>query len=164
MFDQGRMLRTALALAVLGAESACVGLSSRQLEAGDAALKALRKTASATEVGITYQQYGDLLVETKAAVNEALLVLPEGELRKRLAAAMDAYADARDVWRVKLDGKQLDASEPPGKTLIPKYSLAAQRLSSGATVTGTHADPDLAMQIIWHAAGKELAGAMTLLR
>lgn len=164
LFDQGRILRTALAFAVLGAASACVGLSSKQLEAGDVALKALRKTASATEVGITYQQYGDLLIETKTAVNEALLILPEGELKRSLAAAMDAYADAREAWRIKIDGKQLDASEPPGKALIPKYSLATQHLSSGAMVVGNHADPDKAIQIIWAAAGQELARAMTLLR
>ncbi len=164
MFRQKCIVRASLALAFMGISAACTGVSSGQRDAANAALKALRKVASATEVGISYQQYGDLLIETKATVNEALLVLPEGDLKKSLGAAMDAYADAREAWRVKIDGKQLDASESPGKILIPKYSLATQRLSSGATVTGTHADPDSAIQLIWQAAGKEIAGAMTSLR
>ncbi len=33
-------------------------------------------------VGVNYQQYGSLVIDAKASVNEASAVLPDGELKK----------------------------------------------------------------------------------
>jgi hypothetical protein len=62
------------------------------------ALKALRKLSSAIEVGISYIQYRELLINAKAAVNESLTELPNGAIRESIANAMDAFADAGDIW------------------------------------------------------------------
>ncbi len=67
MLRQGCIVQASLALAFLGFGAACSGVSSEQRNAADAALRALRKIASATEVGISYQSYGDLLIETKCS-------------------------------------------------------------------------------------------------
>jgi hypothetical protein len=47
---------------------------------------------------VSYQQYGPLVVDAKAEVNEALASLPSSELKSQLNAAMDAYADAGTAW------------------------------------------------------------------
>lgn len=64
------------------------------------ALKALRKLNSATSVGISLMQYGQLLVDAKASLDEALATMPVGELRNELALSMQAYVDAKEVWNV----------------------------------------------------------------
>src|SRR3954470_23947495 len=85
------------ALAVMAATtflSNCGGLSSKQRSAVDDAMKSLRKLAAATQVGVNYQQYGMLVIEAQAQVNDALAVLPEAELKTEMNAAMEGYADA----------------------------------------------------------------------
>jgi hypothetical protein len=58
------------------------------------AIGALKKIQAGTQVGINYQEYGRLLIEAKAKVNDALPSLAEGKLKEELSGAMDAYADA----------------------------------------------------------------------
>jgi hypothetical protein len=81
---------------------ACSGLSSKQKTAANEAVKSLRKIAAATEVGVNYQTYGNMLIETKAVVNDAKEVLPEGELKKEIVAAMDSYQIALEAWKMKI--------------------------------------------------------------
>jgi ABC-type glycerol-3-phosphate transport system substrate-binding protein len=91
------------------------------------AVKALRKIEAATQVSVNYFQYSQLVVDAKAQVNEASATLPDGELKKEINAAMDAYADVGLIWREQVEGaRNLYVDLPPGKTLIPKYSLEGQ--------------------------------------
>lgn len=62
------------------------------------AIAALRKVQAATLVGVNLIQYGPLVIDAKAAVNQAFPQLPEGELRTALSSAMDAYADVLSLW------------------------------------------------------------------
>ena len=61
------------------------------------AVAALQKLQAATQVGVNYQTYGQLLIEAKAKVNEAVKSLPDGELKTEMSEAMDSYADAATV-------------------------------------------------------------------
>jgi hypothetical protein len=93
------------------------------------ALASLRKIQAATQIGVNYQQYGQLLIEAKDKTNAASRVLSDGPVKTEIRATMDAYADAGQVWGEKTRSRDsrlygwLNNDEEPGLTLIPKYSL-----------------------------------------
>jgi predicted small secreted protein len=102
--------------------SAC-GLSSKQKEAADNAIKALRKVEASTQVGVNYMQYMQLVIEAKSEVNAANAALPDGELKQELNSAMDAYADAREGWGADIQSGGVGANSDLGKKLIGKYKV-----------------------------------------
>jgi len=124
------------------------------------AVAALQKLQAATQVGVNYQTYGQLLIDAKAKVNDAMKSLPDGELKTEINGAMDSYADAATVWGRKIEGHSLygDNSEPD-KTLIAKYSIPLDDHTYGKT-----ADPSKAMQIIWLRADIHLKQIDSILR
>lgn len=126
------------------------------------AVAALQKLQAATQVGVNYQTYGQLLIEAKAKVNDAMKSLPEGELKTEMSGAMDSYADASTVWGIKIDRHNLygDNSEPD-KTLIAKYSIPVEPAKYGSPPS---ADPTKAMQIIWLRADIHLKQIDTIVR
>jgi len=105
---------------------ACGGLSAKQQSAADEALKALRKIEAATQVGVSYQQYGQLVIDAKAQVNEATAILPEGELKKELETATDAYSDAGRVWSAAI-ARELFPGDEVSKYLKSKYNIEVAR-------------------------------------
>jgi len=117
------------------------------------AIGALKKIQAGTQVGINYQEYGRLLIEAKAKVNDALPSLAEGKLKEELSGAMDAYADAAHVWSMKIESHLL--SNTFDKQLIDKYEIP---LKDG------FAQPDGALQIIWLHADVHLKQLDTLLK
>lgn len=115
------------------------------------ALQALQKIKAATEVGVSYTTYQQLVIEAKTEVNAASIKLPttypkpdkpydlanaHARLNEDLNKAMDVYADARRVWSEKISDRKLSKDTEPGKTIIPKYEL-------------TTTDPEQALQILW---------------
>lgn len=151
MRRKNMMLLTTVAIICTQLLIACGGLSSKQKTATSEAVAALRKIHAATEVGVNYQQYGLLVIEAKHKVNNANAVLPDGELKNRFNAAMDAYTDAAQVWGIKISGPNLQPDREPGKTLMRKYDLKPQtidRVSPPLIVIY----PDDAMQAMWGAA------------
>jgi hypothetical protein len=112
----------------------------RQNEPAANALKALHKLQAATQVGVSYEQYGTLVIEAKAQVNEANRSLPTSDLQQQINQAMDAYTDAGQVWSEKLKGHQSFAGyTEPGISWKKKYSLPND-------------DVNAAMQAMWNAA------------
>jgi hypothetical protein len=61
-------------------------------------MKALEKLKTASAVGVNREQFSNLVIEAKSAVNDALNKLPEGELKHEIQAAMEAYTDASIGW------------------------------------------------------------------
>ena len=128
---------------------------------------------SATQVGVNYQQYGMLVIEAKDKVNTAHAMLPEGQLKTELDAAMDAYTDAAQAWSIKFRefSTYLYAGEEPGKTLIPKYALKTfehKRSVLNASGNIIRIDdqaslPDAALPLIWAAANMHVDRASSLL-
>jgi hypothetical protein len=70
-----------------------------QAEAAQAALKALRRLTSATDVGTSYVNYSPLVVEVKAEVEDALARMNDGDLKTSIRAAMNEYEYAAHVWQ-----------------------------------------------------------------
>jgi hypothetical protein len=119
------------------------------------AVMALKKIQAATQVGVSYQQYGLLLIEAKAKTNEATAALPDGALKTDLTTTMDSYADAGTVWGIKIQRYSLhDDGSEPDKSLIAKYQIpvAPDKYTKRFAV-----DADDALQIIWRRADTHLA-------
>jgi hypothetical protein len=137
----------------------CGGLSGKQKEAASNAIKALGKIEAAVQVGVNYQQYGQLVIDAKAAVNEAERILPDGELKTSLNAVVEAYADAASVWSQKVEYPRIgiDKAYGIGKALIPKYGIPLDRDKNSAEYA-------TALNTIWEVASTKLAQARSLLK
>ncbi len=149
-----------LAALVMLSLNACASLSNKQDPAVSDAIKALRRIEAAVQVGVNFQQYGQLLIEAKSQVNEASAKLPDGELKRELNEAMEAYVDAGRVWNNKIQGYMILADSEPGKTVIPKYSLRTTTESRGRQ----EANADEAIQVIWRVAKEHLERAAALIQ
>lgn len=135
------------------------GSSSQSSTAANDALKALRKVDGAvTQVGVSFPQYNSLLIETQAQVNEALRVMPDGELKREIKAAMEAYNDAGQVWNQKINGRVfLWENDADSRALMQKYNMQPK-----TSAIGRSADAEVAQQWIWVQARKHLSRASSL--
>jgi hypothetical protein len=125
------------------------------------AYTALRKLADAAQLGLPYGQYGNLLIETKAIVSEAMATIPESTLKTYLAQAMDAYTDAGQAWSaMQTKGNLLIATEPAA-TLMNKYSIRPDVNQLGQA---DHLRLDTTLSTIWAAAGNHLNNVAALLK
>src|SRR2546422_3944661 len=80
-----------------------LGLVARPAFAGEPeranALKALRGLNAATEVGVTYREYGSRLIDTKIAVDDYLRSTPAGAPgRGEIILALLYFVNAQTVW------------------------------------------------------------------
>jgi len=142
--------------------------------ANDAVI-ALKKINAATKVGVNVQIYNQLTIDAKVKVDDALDVLPQGELKDAIANSMDAYADALDVFGVKLKGEDLFDNEDLGKIIIPKYSIPTSAMFRttrtaegkwniyGERMPWRAATPDEALPIIWSVANSHLERVVSLI-
>lgn len=135
------------------------GLSAEQRSAANDALKALRKVEAATQVGVNYQQYGQLAIEAKAATNQAVASLPDGELKSEIVAAMEAYADAGDAWG-KAINDNFYSNAKIANDLKQKYDFDYQK--SSATLSKDDWK-SLMLSMIWATARNRLNKATSLL-
>src|SRR5207249_11501881 len=76
-------------------------LTQKQKAAAADAIKALARVEAAVQVGVNFQKYMELVIDAKAAVNEADRVVPSGDILTELSGAMEAYSDAGTVWNHK---------------------------------------------------------------
>jgi hypothetical protein len=131
-------------------------LSEKQKAAASDAIKAIGKIEAGAQVGVNFQQYGQLVIDAKAVVNEAMQILPSGELLTNLEEAMDAYKDARTVWNHKIQFSSLGLKKEYGQgELIERYALPLNEQKV--------ADPELAMQVMWAVGAERLTIARALL-
>jgi hypothetical protein len=143
-----------IGVAVIQLMTACAGKQSART-----AIAALKKVQAATETGVNYQQYGQLLIEAKTAVNEASSKLPDGELKTEMEAAMEAYTDAGQAWGIMLEGHTL-YSEGRGAKWDQKYSLG---LPSRGEYVYDQMQRKVVVSQIWEAADAHLNRAAALL-
>jgi len=127
-------------LIALAAVTACC--AKRHPPEAYEALASLRKVQAATQVGVNYQQYGQLLIEAKDKTNAASRVLSDGLVKTEIRATMDAYADAGTLWEEKIRSRNdyLTIIEEPGRTLIPKYSLKTDDMNKAIQMIWLNAD------------------------
>jgi len=131
-----------------------------QLPTARKAYATLRKLADAAQLGLPYSQYGSLLIEVKAAIEQSLPTLPEGAIKDEIAAALEAYKDAGQAWGIFHNKGALLIAAEPGATLMKKYSI---KPSVNAVGDADHLQPDTTLNKIWAAAGRHLDSLATLL-
>jgi len=102
-----------------------------QNEDANRALRALRKLAGATEIGISFQEYGSRLIDVKNEVDDASSRILPGDLKTELLLAMEAYVDAGQAWNRMIRHDFMLHNSEPGLTLIRKYSLQPRELVPG---------------------------------
>lgn len=125
------------------------------------ALKRLRKIAGATEIGITYQEYGSRLIDLKADIDDLLTQVPNGELKKEIGRAMEAYIDALTIWRL-MTGYDFEISSfGIGKTLQEKYSIPQEQVTENAGMMIIRKQP--ALNTIWFSANTHINNASRML-
>src|SRR5262249_44123796 len=122
------------------------------------ALKALRKMAGATEIGINFQEYGSRVIDAKADVEEGLRQIPDGDLKTEISLAMDAYADAAKAWNEMIRYDFLMVKFEPGATFQKKYSIPVDT-SIGDPIMRRN----VVLSTIWQAARAHLERAESLL-
>lgn len=79
--------------------TAACGLSAKE-QAANEALDALGKIDAALKVRVLYPDYSQLVAEAQAKVDKASSLLPDGELKTELNAAMGAHRDAKWAWEI----------------------------------------------------------------
>src|SRR5262249_23254691 len=124
-------------------------LTEKQKAAAADAIKALGRIDAAVEVGVTYQQYGQLVIDAKAVVNETAKVLPQGQMLTNISDCMDDYRDAGTVWNFKIQHPNLALMKELGHgKIIERYQLPVRTVETLGKKE-EEADPDTAMQLIW---------------
>jgi hypothetical protein len=134
-----------------------VKLNPQAMVAVRDALKALRKMAGATEIGISFQEYGSRVIDAKADVEEALRQLPEGELKTEIGLAMDAYADASKAWNQMIRYDFMLVDFEPGSSLQKKYEIPIDTSLSSKMMRRT-----VVLSTIWGAAKSHIEKADAL--
>jgi hypothetical protein len=106
------------------------GLTTEQVNLYKDAVQTLRKIEASTQIGVNAQQYSTLVIDAKAKVNDALRVLPLGDLRNKLSETMDTYTDVMVFWRCKFDDSchqyELPIWQEPWKSLVEKYRIPTE--------------------------------------
>ncbi len=115
------------------------------------AMKELRKMQSATEVGISFQEYSSRLIDLKASVDEALRQISDSDLKRELRFAVEAYADGLDLWNRQLHTRYPlkqsgDLLREEAKDICEKYGIKDFSTStSGAEIV----NGQKALNFIW---------------
>jgi ABC-type uncharacterized transport system YnjBCD substrate-binding protein len=137
------MPQTRIALAMLLlisalATIACDKKSAERRAAVNEAIQALRKVQGATEVGVTYQQYGQLVIEAKTKVDLATSQLSDikqdADLKSNLNAAVIAYSLGTQAWSGKIQGRMSDSGSD--KVLRQAWSTAKEFTDKAAELAG----------------------------
>jgi hypothetical protein len=124
-----------------------------QLRLASQVYQALRKLNDAAKIGLPYPQYANLLIETKATVEDALAKLPETAVKGEATSALEAFVDAGQAWSVGLPNGLLPLATEPGATLAKKYAI-----KPGVNQLGEedHLRLDTTLSAIWQQAAKHL--------
>ncbi|MGE3439943.1 MAG: hypothetical protein AB7O81_30280 [Blastocatellales bacterium] len=130
--------------------------TSNRLAAAQSVVQALNKVKAGTQVGVNYQQYGLLVIEAKAAMNNVEAALPAGELKQSLNQAIDAYADAGRYWGASINGMIYESSDV-GQMLRVKYKIEGDSYYA-------FSDRNKVLTVIWLVGEINLDKATTLTR
>ena len=131
---------------------------SQSNELASSAIRALRKLAGATEVGISFREYGSRVIDVKADVDESIRELPEGDLRNEIRLAMEAYADAAQAWNEMTRHEFMLINYEHGASLQKKYSIPVDTSLSSPIMRR-----DVVLSVIWKAARTHIDRASSLM-
>lgn len=128
---------------------------------GDAAFKALRKIMAATEVGVNMRDYGQLVIEAKAAVSDSTL---KGKAQQELESAVSAYADGLTVYNLVLEDSRSGRGQ---EFFVGEHHPEANRLNAKYGFTKRSSDlvdRKVALSAIWTVAKNHVLRATDLVK
>ncbi|HZS10416.1 MAG TPA: hypothetical protein VFD58_36650 [Blastocatellia bacterium] len=149
------MKKTVPLLLVLALISACNGAA----DPVPPALEALEKLRAATEAKPTVETYNQLLAEAKDKVNTASTNLPDGELKRELNQALEAFVDAGAVWTETHGEDSFFTRLGAGKNLDSKYHFDKLSETEPGSMYAKRAE---AMKKVWAIARDHTAKAVAL--
>lgn len=94
---------------------------NEEMESAKAAIKSLRRMATAVEVGISYTNYSPLLADVKTEVDDTLAKIGPGNLKTEIESALSEYAYAGSVWQATWNRDLLPQSLE--EVAVSKYGL-----------------------------------------
>jgi hypothetical protein len=122
--------------------------------------------SSATEVGLNYSSFSDLVQKLASEVSiakDSANNQPEKNMTDAYQEALTAYRDSLVVWKNEIDGAGYDwipkgeiYVEDELRPIIAKYALATQERSIEITGHRFETIPEASIQVIWARAGKLL--------
>jgi len=110
----------------------------------------LNKISAATEVGVSYRDYRELVIDAKGKINSVDVS------DDRLNAAIEMYIDALNIWKYKIENEHsyvITSDTTIGDDLLSKYSSRCSlivNLDNGEKGT----DTDMFLQWLWARAGE----------
>jgi hypothetical protein len=148
------------------------------LQAERKAYAALRKLDEAAKIKLPAGQYGDLLIDAKTTIDEALIDISDYSLKSAITRTLEAYYDAGQAlgaaqsyeprrtpmtWgsaRV-VSEQRIPVKSEPGATLMRKYQIKPEvdRLAQA-----DHLKLDEALKAIWAVASARLNYVASLIR
>jgi hypothetical protein len=148
------------------------------LQAERKAYAALRKLDEAAKIKLPAGQYGDLLIDAKTTIDEALMDISDYSLKNAITRTLEAYYDAGQAlgaaqsyeprrtpltWgsaRVVVE-QRISVKSEPGATLMRKYQIKPEvdRLAQA-----DHLKLDEALNAIWAVASARLNYVATFIR
>jgi hypothetical protein len=145
------------------------------LQAARKAYAELRKLAEAARIKLPLGQYGNLLIDTKLVVEEAMTEISDYGLKNEIARTLEAYYDAGQAWGAaraydtgrtiwgapRVIEQRIPVNSEPGATLMRKYQIkpGVNRLG-----TADHLELDTALKAIWTVASARLNYVASLIR
>jgi hypothetical protein len=149
------------------------------LSAERKAFEALRKLEEAANIKLPQGQYGNLLIDSKLVIDEALIDISDYSLKSAIARTLEAYYDAgqalgaaqdytpRRTWgsvrgeASRVAEQRIPVDSEPGATLMRKYQIkpGLNRLASP-----DHLKLDEALKAIWAVASARLNYVASLVR
>jgi hypothetical protein len=152
-------------------------LGDSGLQAERKAYAALRKLDEAAKIRLPAGQYGDLLLDAKTAIDEALTDISDYSLKNAITRTLEAYYDAGQAlgaaqsyeprrtpltWNsARVIEQRIPVKSEPGATLMRKYQIKPEvdRLAQA-----DHLKLDEALKAIWAVASARLNYVSTLIR
>lgn len=127
--------------------------SDTNLAAARKAYNALRKLSDAAQIKLACAQYGSLLIETRAVLDETLPDISDGSMRLYIERSLEAYTDAGKACGAVDEKGVIPINIEPGATLRDKYDIKPRVNAFGQAV---HLRIDDALKNIWAAAAVHL--------
>src|SRR5215475_15516272 len=147
------------------------------LQAERKAYAALRKLDEAAKIKLPAGQYGDLLIDAKTTIDEALMDISDYSLKSAITRTLEAYYDAGHALgpaqpyeprrtpptrgSARVINERIPVKSEPGATLMRKYQIKPEvdRLAQA-----DHLKLDEALKAIWAVASARLNYVATFVR
>ncbi len=140
-------------------------LKPDQKSATEDAIRAIRKMASATEVGISLREYGSRVIDMAAATDDALLNIPDSQLKSKILDAKKAYVDARQLWTAMFNTKYVSSFLAAYGSKLAEYGIDPASLRPADPFAKTlDMNKTAVLSPVWMQARKHLEEADELLK